>query len=238
MPDLSIVIPAYCEEDRLPPSMEKIQRWIASSGMSVEVVLVAEASPDRTQEVARDLAARYPNIVVLENKERLGKGGTVIRGVLAAESPLVLFTDADLSVPIEEADSLLDHLAETGSDGVIGRRVQILKQPLYRRVMGHGFRTLTRLIAGVPFHDTQCGFKLFRREFVQDVFPLVENIGYGFGFDVDVLALGLARGWHIEDLKVGWYDDDRSTVDPVKDAWDMFRQLFKTRAAARRHARG
>lgn len=237
MPDLSIVIPAYREEDRLPPSMEKIQAWVAASGLEVEVVLVAEDSPDRTREVARNLAARYPNVVLLENEQRMGKGFTVIRGVLAATAPLVLFTDTDLSVPIAEASTLIDRRESSGADAVIGRRVQVTKQPLKRRIMGHGFRVLTRIIAGVPFHDTQCGFKLFTREFVQDVFPRVETIGWGFGFDVDTLAIGRARGYDIRDVRVEWHDDERSTVDPLRDAWDMFRQLFRTRAAARQAGR-
>lgn len=236
-PDFSIVIPAYREELRLPPSMEKVQAWIASSGMAVEVIVVAEASPDRTQEVARELAGRYPNVRVLENEERLGKGKTVTRGVLAAKAPLVLFADADLSIPIEEASTLLARRDETGADVVVGRRRQELDLPLKRRVLSWGFRTLTKAITGIPLRETQCGFKLFTRDFVQDVFPLVDSVGWGFGFDVDVLAIGIARGWTATDAEVPVFHDERSTVDPVKDTWDMFRQLFRSRAAARKYAR-
>lgn len=235
MPDLSIVIPAYREEDRLPGSMEKIQRWIEATGRDVEIVVVAEGSPDRTKEVARELAGRYGNIVLLENEARMGKGYTVRRGLLASTAPLAAFTDADLSIPIEDVENLLVRMAESGADAVVGRRLQADRLPLHRKMLTWGFRTATRLITDIPLKETQCGCKLFTREFIEDVFPLVEATG--FGFDVEVIALGLSRGWAVTDAEVRVYHDERSTVDPIRDSWDMLKQLFRTRVRVREAGR-
>lgn len=235
MPDLSVVIPAYREEALLASSMGRVQSWLAAAGIDGEVVLVTELSPDRTQEVGRELAKRYPNVVLLENEGNMGKGYTVKRGLLRSSAHRAAFIDADLSIPVEDLSSLLNRMDETGADAVVGRRAIAEGVSPVKVLLSWGFRTLNRLVNGMPLRETQCGCKLFTRAFIEDVFPLVDCDG--FGFDVDVLAIGLARGWRIAEADVRRVPVAKTpSVRPFRDSWDMFWHLFRSRAAAKKYA--
>ena len=223
------------EESSLPTSLQLIDAHLAARRIDAEVIIVVERSTDCTLEVAKELASRYPYVRVVENDGRFGKAYSVRRGILETCAPRVLFTDADLSTPIDCLDDLRAGMDEEQADCVIANRVQMVPQPWTRRLMGFVFRHLTRVIVGAPFRDTQCGFKLFTRQFALEIFPMVNTggFGHGFGFDVDIIAFGMARGFKIVDVRTPWYDSHHSTVSPLVDSLDMFLHLFSVRKQAR-----
>src|SRR6202011_4780233 len=167
-PDLSIVVPSYNEAARLPDTLEKIERYICASGRKTEVIVVDDGSSDATANVAETFRARIPGLRVLANQRNRGKGYSVRHGVREARGQIVLFTDADLSAPIEEADKLLAAL-ESGYDVAIGsralnRKLISVRESPFREFAGIVFNKIVRVILRLPFVDTQCGFKAFRRE--------------------------------------------------------------------------
>lgn len=234
MTELSIVIPAWKESERLPISLGRICEYLTQQKLvdaRSEIVIVLEACEDRetTRTGIESQRIKFPeiNIRTIDNEQHCGKGYTVKKGILAATGDVILMTDADLSTPIEELMSFWSIIKDNGYDCVIGERTQVIKQPPHRKLMGWGFRNLTRLILGLPFYDTQCGFKLFTNSFGKDVFNLVEIPG--FGFDIEMLAIGLQLNYKIAECKVQWYDDARTTVNPVVDSLKMFKNLLEVK---------
>lgn len=232
--NLSIVIPAYKESERLPGNLHKICRFLENEKLEKdksEIIIVLEECEDReiSIEAIEKIKKEFPsiNIIYMRNDGRFGKGYTIRRGVLVAKGEYILMTDADLSVPIEELNTVWSYLKNSNYDCVIGKRVQIIKQPPHRKIMGWGFRTLTKTLLRMNFHDTQCGFKLFTNDFGKQVFKDITIPG--FGFDIEMLALGLQKDYKIGEKEVKWYDDARSTVDPIKDSLTMFGNLLEVR---------
>lgn len=223
----SIIIPAYNEAKRLPSTIDNIERFLNESELTdkTEIIVVVEKSTDNTLQVVKEYEKMYKNIKYIENDARYGKGYSVKQGVLASKGEYILFTDSDLSVPISFMLVFKNIMYLTKADCCIGSRVQLKKQPFYRLIMGYGFRILTYLIAGLPYKDTQCGFKMFNRRFVDTVFPLIKT--NGFAFDVELLMLGKKLGFKINSTRVPWYNDNDSKVSPIKDAIEMFKALLK-----------
>lgn len=220
---LSIVIPAYNEEKRLPGTLHAIQHFLAHKDYKAEIIVVVEKSEDNTLQLVKKFQSIYSNIRCLENDDRYGKGYSVRRGVLAAKGDLILFTDSDLSTPIQELDKLLPRLNEC--DCCCGQRIQIIKQPLYRQIMGIGFRYINYLFTGLELRDTQCGFKLFTNKFGRLVFQQMQV--NGFAFDVEMLMISRKMGFKYIPVEVAWYNDDDSKVSPLRDSirmlWDLIR---------------
>lgn len=230
-PDLSIVVPAYNEAQRLPRTLSVIYAHLEQAPYSAEVIVVDDGSTDGTAECVRGVAARYPRLRLLQNHGNRGKGYSVRHGVLQSRGRHVLFTDADLSTPIEEADRLLTHL-EQGWDIVVGSRdldPRLLEgpQPWLRRQAGQAFHLVVRLLMGLPVHDTQCGFKLFRRQAALRLFRLqqVER----FGFDVEILWLAQRLGLRCLETGVVWVNDARSHVSMLRDGPAMLWELLRIR---------
>ncbi len=229
---LSIVIPAFNEERRLPQTLETIAGFLNAKKYSSEVVVVDDCSQDRTRAVA--LAAGFPKSIrvrVLSNARNRGKGASVRRGMAAARGEYVLFTDADLSTPIRDLDTLLSGM-ECGADVVIGSRAVpgakvLTPQPWYREFMGKTFNRFVQSLVLPGLRDTQCGFKLFRRTAVRRIFPHVATPR--FGFDVEVLYLARRGKLAIAELPVEWHNSLASTVSPLKDSLTMFVDLFRIR---------
>ncbi len=231
-PHLSIVIPAYNESRRMGRTLEKIREYVRSKPFAIEVLAVDDGSTDRTREVLQEAAAQFPAMRVLANNGNRGKGFTVRRGILEARGKLVLFTDADLSAPIEETDKLLAAIESQGADAAVGSRALQreligVHQPWFREFGGRCFNLIVRLFTGLKIHDTQCGLKLFRRATTRRAFELqrVER----FGFDPEVLFLIERLGGKIVEVPVRWNNDPATKVHLLRDATRMFLDLVALR---------
>ncbi len=226
-PNYSIVIPAFNESARIPATLESVVNCVRQRGWSAEVVVVDDGSHDRTPELVLDFAAHAPEVRLLRNPANRGKGCSVRSGVLQALGEVVMFTDADLSAPIEEAEGLFAAIAE-GADIAIGSRWlertrQSIRQPLYRQFFGRCFNAVTRFVMGLPFADTQCGFKAFTRAAAQTVFQL-QTIDR-WGFDPEILFIALKRGYHIAEVPVSWAHDERTRISYLKDGTRMLEDI-------------
>jgi glycosyltransferase involved in cell wall biosynthesis len=227
-PYLSIVIPAYNEAGRIEGTLEQVRSYAAAKPFRVELMVVDDGSTDRTLEIA----AQFPEVRVVRNDRNRGKGFTVRHGVLEARGEFILFTDADLSTPIEEADKLLAAMDSERADAVVGsralRRELIgIRQPFYRDFAGRGFNLLVRLFTGLRLRDTQCGFKLFRRDTTRRAFELQR--AEGFGFDPELLFLIERHGGKVVEVPVRWNDNPATKVRFLRDALRMFLDLLALR---------
>lgn len=231
-PELSIVIPAVNEERRLPETLEKIHSYLAAKGCSAELVVVDDGSTDRTAQVVDAASARFPEIRRLSNPTNHGKGFAVRQGMLAARGEIALFSDADLSTPIEEADKLIAAICENGYDGAIGsrnidRRLIETRQSVMRQAGGRLFNGVVRLLTGLPFSDTQCGFKAFRRDRARILFEQQQIDG--FGFDPEILFLAKRHGLRVAEIGVRWAHDEGSKVKFLEDGLRMVGEIWTIR---------
>jgi dolichyl-phosphate beta-glucosyltransferase len=226
-PELSIVIPAYNEEARLPGSLSQISAYIGTSGRPTEVIVVDDGSTDRTAAVAESYRREIPSLRVVANGENRGKGYSVRHGMLESQGRLVLFTDADLSAPIKEADKLLaplaDHDIAIGSRA-LDRSLIFARQSPFREFAGIVFNTIVRAILRLPFVDTQCGFKAFRREPCRIIFKQqrIER----FGFDPELLYLARHHGLRAVEIPVRWAHSPATKVSMFRDSLQMFLDVF------------
>ena len=228
---LSVVIPAYDEGKRLRSSLEKVRSYLASKPFASEIIIVDDGSRDRTAEVARAALEGRVSHRVIRLESNQGKGYAVRTGVLASAGETVVFTDADLSTPIEELDKFLPRLEE-GFDVVIGSRAVPgcdirVRQARPRQAMGKLFNRLVRLFVMGGCPDTQCGFKLFRRKAALDLFSRLETAG--FAFDVEVLLLARKLGYRVAEVPVVWCDSRPSRVRMVRSSWGMLKELLRIR---------
>jgi dolichyl-phosphate beta-glucosyltransferase len=226
-PQYSIVIPAYNEAARIAGALESVLACIRSRGWFAEVVVVNDGSRDQTADIVREFAARAPEIRLLENPGNRGKGYSVRHGLLESFGEIVMFTDADLSAPIEEAEGLFAALRD-GADIAIGSRWlertrQTIRQPLYRQFFGRCFNAVTRAVMGLPYADTQCGFKAFTRAAAQTVFQL-ETIER-WGFDPEILFIARKRGFKVVEVPVSWAHDERTRISYLKDGLRMLQDI-------------
>jgi dolichyl-phosphate beta-glucosyltransferase len=243
---LTVVIPAYNEENRLPASLEKIWSFLESQPYTSEIIVVDDGSSDGTIETVNQLVSKCENNLtrcrfrLIENQHR-GKGYAVRTGMLAGLGEYILFSDADLSTPIEEISKLLECF-EQGVEVAVGSReghgALRFNEPLHRHIMGRVFNFLVRLVTRSNLKDTQCGFKAFTREVARDLFSHVQIYGEKStpikdamvtGFDVEVLFLASKKGYKIKEVPVRWYRVDGSKVNPVKDSVRMFVDVLKVR---------
>ncbi len=232
LPFLSIIIPAHNEENRLPPSLEKIHQFLATQPYKAEVLVVENGSQDRTLEIAREFARQAPYLRVLHEEAR-GKGLAVRRGMLEAAGEYRFICDADLSMPIEQVNRFLPpNLPEP--DVAIGSRevagAKRYHEPAYRHLIGRVFNTMVRWAALPGLQDTQCGFKCFHQEAAEEVFR--RQTLPGMSFDVEVLFIARRLGYRIQEVPVDWYFDPDSRVRLVQDSLRMFVDLLAIRRNA------
>ena len=227
----SFVIPAYNESSRIRPTLDEILRYTAAQNWDAEILVVDDGSHDDTADVIREYARAHSQIRLLQNPGNRGKGFSVRNGMLHARGDICLFTDADLSSPISEAPKLFDAI-RAGADGAIGSRwlrteLQTERQPLYRQAFGRIFNLVLRLFLGLRFKDTQCGFKAFRREAAQRIFPLqrIER----WGFDPEILYVARRMGFEVAEVPVLWAHSEGTRLHPFRDGMRMFVDVLHIR---------
>ena len=230
-PTYSIVLPAYNESERIAATIEKIFAFATQRGWQAEIIVVNDGSSDDTADVVRRSAATRPGVRQLQNPGNRGKGYSVRHGMLHAQGEILLFSDADLSSPIAEAEKLFAVIAG-GADIAIGSRwlkteLQLRRQPLYRRIYGRIFNLALRLVLGLQFKDTQCGFKAFTRRSAQAIFPLqkIER----WGFDPELLYLAKKFGFVVREVPVAWSHREGTRIHPLRDGIRMFGELLRIR---------
>jgi glycosyltransferase involved in cell wall biosynthesis len=227
----SIVIPAYNESQRLGATLEKVLAYVRTQGWDAEIIVVNDGSRDNTAEIVRAFAAKDPTVRLVENPGNRGKGYSVRNGILSSRGDIVLFSDADLSSPIEEMPKLLDALA-SGADIAIGSRwlrseLQTQRQSLHRQIFGRIFNLFMRMVLGLQFKDTQCGFKGFTRAAAQVIFPL-ERIER-WGFDPEILFLAHKFGFRTDEVPVRWGHSGGTRINPLVDGARMCQEMLRVR---------
>jgi dolichyl-phosphate beta-glucosyltransferase len=232
----SIVIPAFNEESRLAATLDQVLAFVQRERWAAEIVVVNDGSTDGTAALVRKYIRANSQMKLVENPGNRGKGFTVRNGMLNASGDIVLFTDADLSAPIEEAPKLIASLRE-GADIAIGSRwldpsLQTHRQSVLRQALGRVYNLLMRGILGMNFRDTQCGFKAFTRDAVRKVFP--EQKIEGWGFDPEVLYLGQRAGLKIAEVAVRWGHDTGTRIHPFRDGFQMLLDMVSIRWSALR----
>lgn len=230
-PSLSIVIPAYNEGARIETALERVLACVAERRWNAEVLVVDDGSSDNSTDIVQRWMQAHPNLHLIRNDGNRGKGFSVRNGLLQAQGQVVMFTDADLSSPIEEAERLFEAL-DAGADVAIGSRWldkqrQTIHQPLYRRFFGRCFNWVTRKFIGLPFKDTQCGFKAFKRDAAQVIFRLqtIER----WGFDPEILFIARKLKYKVVEVPVTWGHDERSRISYLKDGMKMLEEMAQIR---------
>ncbi|MFN2501954.1 MAG: dolichyl-phosphate beta-glucosyltransferase [Pyrinomonadaceae bacterium] len=238
-PEVSIVIPAFNESERLGVPLAKIFDFISTNGLDTEVIVVDDGSSDGTSAVAQDALGNAPAINgrVIRYEPNKGKGFGVKTGLLAARADIALFSDADLSTPIEEMDKLIRPIRSGDRDVTFGSRALDRSligthQPWRREQGGRVMNLVIKMISGLPFYDTQCGFKAFN---MLKFRPLLDVMTIDrFGFDIEFLFVAKYHGLRLEEIPVRWDDVAGSKVSVVRDASRMIRELNQIRQNARR----
>lgn len=236
-PYLSVVVPAYNEEARLGPSLQAILAHFKARGIAGELIVVDDGSADGTSSVAEAIRRSEPSVRILRFPVNRGKGAAVREGALHAAGRLVLITDADLSTPIEELDRILARMRETASDLVIGSRglpgsrIEV-RQPFWRERMGRTFNRIIRVLTGLRFRDTQCGFKLLDRDRTAPIFR--KMVVDRFAFDVELILLSKLAGLRILEEPVLWRNSPDSRVSPLSASWTMLVDVIRLRRRVRR----
>lgn len=230
--DLSIIVPAYNEEHRLPPTLERLHAFLSAQPLRYEIVVVDDGSKDNTCQVVEDATARIANLRLVRQTPNRGKGAAVRMGMLAARGQIRVMCDADCSMPPEQLPRLLAPIIACKAEIAIGSRYAEgaktdVKQPAYRVLWSRlANKVIQRsLVPGV--RDTQCGFKAFTAEAARDLFRVAKIDGWAF--DLEILALAKRRGYEVAEIGVEWKDDRRSRINPLKDMWKVIREALVIR---------
>lgn len=233
-PSLSVVVPAYNEEHRLNDTLPVMYAYLREHYPHFELLVVDDGSTDRTPDIVREFAQQHPEVRLISYQPNRGKGHAVRTGILQSQGEWVLFSDADLATPIEELPNLSAKLREGYDIAIASRAVRgaklVVRQPWYREFAGRSFNLMVQLLAVPGIHDTQCGFKLFRREAAREIFSRCEE--NGFSFDIEALHVALRLGYRIAEVPVHWMHREGSKVRLLRDAVRMFLALLRI---SRRH---
>ena len=236
LPHLSVVVPAYNEEERLPRTLARLDEYYRAQAYPWDVVVVSDGSTDGTERIVEEFAERHGNFRLDASRPNRGKGYVVRKGILQAKGDLVLFCDADLATPQEETEKLLARIAQ-GADVAIGSRPladsRLEKhQPILREVLGRGFNKAVQLLAVRGIDDTQCGFKMFTRKAAQDVFRRCTFDGFSFDFEALLVARDL--GYRIDEVPIRWSHQEGSKVVMMRDGPRALRDLVRLRLKSKR----
>ena len=230
-PRYSIIIPAYNESERIASTLERVLLYAGEQHWSVEVIVVDDGSGDSTTDIVSAQMRKNSAVQLLQNPGNRGKGYSVRNGMLHAKGEVLLFSDADLSSPIEEAHKLFAAI-EGGADLAIGSRwlqseLQTRRQPMHRQLFGRVFNVLLRVVLGLSFKDTQCGFKAFSRESAEVLFPLQQIERWGF--DPELLFLARRFGFRVAEIPVAWAHREGTRLSPLRDGIRMFGEMLRIR---------
>jgi dolichyl-phosphate beta-glucosyltransferase len=228
-PFLSVIIPAFNEERKLPRTLNELAAFVKSQDYVAEVIVVDNGSTDLTKKVTADFISHNPFIKYLYEGTR-GKGAAVKAGVFAAQGHSLFVCDADLSVPIWEVANFLPPKVNNYDVAIGSREIKCARrfnEPLYRHVMGRVFNIAVQLLVLPGIRDTQCGFKCFRRDPARDLFASSSITGWGF--DIEILCIARIRGYRIVELPVDWYYGEESKIRPLWDTWGMLSELLRIR---------
>ena len=228
---LSVIIPAYNEEARIKNTLEKIHSYLKNQDYTYEIIIVNDGSTDNTWALVNEIAQKIKEVRILKNEKNRGKGFTIKKGFLNAKGKYLLFTDADLSTPIEEVEKLISWLKK-GYDIAIGSRalkeshIQI-HQPWYRELAGRIFNLFVQAMAVPGIKDTQCGFKCFSRKTAIEICERqkIER----FSFDVEMLYIGRRLGYKIKEVPICWFNNPHTKVNFLKDGYRMCLDLIRIR---------
>jgi dolichyl-phosphate beta-glucosyltransferase len=230
-PTYSIIIPAYNESARVGATLDKVLAYVTKRGWDAEIIAVDDGSRDHTADIVRSREEKNPRLRLLQNPGNRGKGYSVRNGMLHAQGETLLFSDADLSAPIEEAEKRFAAIAN-GADVAIGSRwlrsdLQTERQPLYRQLFGRIFNLALRITLGLNIRDTQCGFKAFTRRAAKTIFPMqtVER----WGFDPELLYLAREFGFKVVEVPVEWAHSEGTRISALRDGPQMFLEMLKIR---------
>jgi dolichyl-phosphate beta-glucosyltransferase len=235
---ITLVIPVYNEEDRIEESLRKIRKFMDDYAITYEVIVSDDGSKDTTREIVNEYRKSWKNLILKENIHR-GKASSIISGIKAAKYPYVLFTDIDLSVPIEELPKLLFWITEKDYDIAIATRegtgAKRLNEPLTRHLMGRVFNLIVQTLVLPGINDTQCGFKLFKTDTAKAIFnktklyndtgPEIEGGRVG-AYDVEILFVAKKMGAKIKEVPVTWTYGDKSKVHKFKDSYINTKEVF------------
>jgi glycosyltransferase involved in cell wall biosynthesis len=229
---LSVIIPAYNEEHRLPGTLEQLFLFLNKQPYTAEVIVVENGSHDHTLEIARSYEQHHPNLRVLQLEER-GKGRAVQHGMLQARGDFCFMCDADLSMPVEDINRFIPPALGEFDIAIASREARgavRYNEPAFRHIVGRIFNTMIRVLALPELHDTQCGFKCFRSAVIQDLFK--QQTLPGWSFDVEVLFIARRRGYRIVEVPIHWYFNPDSKVIVFKDSLRMALDLLTIRMNA------
>jgi glycosyltransferase involved in cell wall biosynthesis len=230
-PQYSIIIPAYNEGERIATTLERVLRYAGEQRWNAEIIIVDDGSHDTTTDIVRQQMQQNPAVKLLQNPGNRGKGYSVRNGMLNAIGNVLLFSDADLSSPIEEANKLFDAITN-GANIAIGSRwlrteLQTRRQPGHRQLFGRIFNLLLRIVLGLNYKDTQCGFKAFSRKSAEVLFPLQQIERWGF--DPELLFLARRFGFKVEEVPVLWAHREGTRINPLRDGIRMFGEMLRIR---------
>ncbi len=238
-PAISIVIPAFEEQDRLGVSVRTILRYIESEKLSAELIIVDDGSGDKTTETGKTVCAEFPEIQtkVIRYEKNRGKGFAVKTGLLASEADIAIFSDADLSTPIDELPKLVKPIQNGEFDLTFGSRAldrSLIgeRQPWRREQGGKVFNLIVRTLTGLPFWDTQCGFKAFNMKKFRPLLDVMQI--ERFGFDVEFLFVANLHKLKLNEIPVRWNHDERTKVSVVRDSQRMFNEVREIRRNAKK----
>ena len=231
MAKYSIIIPAYNESARLSSTLDRVLNYVSAKQWDTEIIVVNDGSRDNTADLVRQYATSNPHLRLLENPGNRGKGYSVRNGMLNASGEFLLFSDADLSAPIEEAPKLFAAI-NAGADVAIGSRwlrpeLQTQRQSLLRQCYGRAFNIALRVVLGLNIKDTQCGFKAFTRAAGQRIFPQQQIERWGF--DPELLYLARKSKMKIAEIPVAWAHVEGTRISPLRDGLRMFGEVLKIR---------
>jgi len=240
-PFLSIIIPAFNDEQRLPGTLEQVLAFLGSQSYRSEILIVENASQDKTFQVAAEFAARCHSdelpVRVLQENQR-GKGAAVKRGIFASSGEYRFMCDADLSMPVTEINRFFPPMLTDSEISIASREAPgavRYNEPAYRHLVGRVFNTLIRVLALPTLNDTQCGFKCFKGDIAEELFSEMSITGWSF--DVEILYLAQQRGYQIREVPIPWYFNSDSHISVVKDSTQMALDIFKIRLRDRQNRR-